>query len=59
MKTNSKDNVDLLDEFEIIIAEATKAANGWSRKSEARLNERAKKLRSEVLRRLKECNNQR
>ena len=45
-------NNELLDEFENVIAELVKAANGWNRKSERKLSESYEKLKTEILRRM-------
>lgn len=47
-------NEELLRLFENAITEATKAANGWSRKSEAKLARDIERLHTEILRRMKD-----
>lgn len=45
-------NSDLLLEYERVLSEAVKAANGWNRRSEEKLNREADVLKAEILRRL-------
>ena len=45
-------NEKLLDEFENVVTELVKAANGWNRKSERKLSDSLDKLRTEILRRM-------
>lgn len=47
-----KSNEELLRNYENVLTEAVKAANGWNRKSESRLNKEAEKLRTEILSRM-------
>jgi len=48
----SKTNSELIDAYEAVIIELTKVANGWNRKSEAKLGREADKIRSEIIRRM-------
>ena len=45
-------NSDLLLEYERVLSEAVKAANGWNRRAEEKLNREADVLKVEILRRL-------
>ena len=47
-----KSNEELLEQYENLLAEVVKAANGWNRKSEKRLSRELDELRSEILRRM-------
>ena len=48
-------NSDLLLEYERVLSEAVKAANGWNRRSEEKLNREADVLKVEIVRRLEAC----
>lgn len=47
-----KTNEELLLSFELTVIEAVKAANGWSRRSEAKLSKEIDELKAEILQRM-------
>lgn len=47
-------NEELLDEFENVVTELVKAANGWNRKSERKLSKSFDELRAEILHRMED-----
>ena len=53
MKIKEMGNFELLEMFENVLSESVKACNGWSRRSEAKLNIQCDKLKKEILKRMK------
>ncbi len=47
-----KTSEELLLSFELTVIEAVKAANGWSRRSEAKLSKEIDELKAEILQRM-------